>query len=665
MRTFRIAVLSLICFMFMAYQLSVPSFAEEKTAEEYLKENYRLAEKNPQSFVKRPYAGVEFKINSANELVIMDVRKGSPADKAGIKLGDVLMQIDAIKADKKNKVYEYFYSRNPGEDITVLIKRKGKPIKKHITLGLHYEALVGTVLEEMVYKNIPIRLAIIVDDVKSYSHATDPQVKQTIESFVHSLESYFLGSIESFFLKGSIGHANFFLIDRQKTESVINELKFNKSGLVSRESQTELGKILGATHLLFVNIVYFFMQNDFQYTATMKLVEVDSGRILAALTINDTKPYKDVSATSLEQDYKNYLASLSSIADLPQDAMTSYNEALGKMRTDKKTSLDLIERIVIPKYELFTEKLKSIYPSGKDVQKTHYLLMQGSNLRLEAFKLYKTALQNGDKESFRAGDERMKMSNEKLKEYKDSWNKPQAKIEADPNKVAKDVDQLRKDREKSKELEDARKKADDLSGEVERLTKELELSKKDQTKITRYDETEKELSATDFVKKGNILGATKKYEEAIDAFTKAIELNPQDAFAYSQRGFYHNRLGNYNQATKDYNKAIEIDPKNIFAYDCRGFNYFELGRYELAIGDFKECLKLMNISEKDDAYIGLAISYFQLKRIREAKLYYEKAIEIEPLFKESLDAVVKKKGYVYTTKAKRIGKQVLDLLRNE
>ena len=73
----------------------------------------------------------------------------------------------------------------------------------------------------------------------------------------------------------------------------------------------------------------------------------------------------------------------------------------------------------------------------------------------------------------------------------------------------------------------------------------------------------------------------------------------------------------------------------------------------------------MNISEKDDAYIGLAISYFQLKRIREAKLYYEKAIEIEPLFKESLDAVVKKKGYVYTTKAKRIGKQVLDLLRNE
>ena len=71
MRIFRISSLSLICFMFMYYQLTVPACAEEKNAEEYLKENQRLAEKNPQSFVKRPYAGAEFKINSANELVVI------------------------------------------------------------------------------------------------------------------------------------------------------------------------------------------------------------------------------------------------------------------------------------------------------------------------------------------------------------------------------------------------------------------------------------------------------------------------------------------------------------------------------------------------------------------------------------------------------------------
>jgi hypothetical protein len=390
-----------------------------------LKENQRLAEKNPQSFVKRPFSGADIKINSANELVIMDVLKGSPADNAGIKLGDVVIEIDGIKADEKNKAYEYFSNRNPGEDITVLIRRKGKIIKKHITLGLYYTSLVDSVLQEMIYKNIPIRLAVIVDDIKSHSVVLDHQVKQKIESYINSMESYILGTIESALFKGYLGHANFSLIDRKKTESVINELKFNKSGLVSAESQNELGKILGATHLLFVNIVLLYRQNDAQMTYTTTLIEVNSGKILAASTTNDNYPYKDSSAALLEQDYKSYNASLSGIIDLSQDAMKSYNEALGKMRTDRETSLYLIETMVIPKYELFIEKLKSIYPPGKQVQNTHYLLIQGSNLRLEAFKLYRTALQNRDRESFVAGDEKMRMSNEKMKEYVDSWNKPQ------------------------------------------------------------------------------------------------------------------------------------------------------------------------------------------------------------------------------------------------
>jgi len=43
--------------------------------------------------VKRPYLGADIKINSVNELVSIDVCKGSPANEAGTKLGDVAMQI--------------------------------------------------------------------------------------------------------------------------------------------------------------------------------------------------------------------------------------------------------------------------------------------------------------------------------------------------------------------------------------------------------------------------------------------------------------------------------------------------------------------------------------------------------------------------------------------
>jgi len=151
------------------------------------------------------------------------------------------------------------------------------------------------------------------------------------------------------------------------------------------------------------------------------------------------------------------------------------------------------------------------------------------------------------------------------------------------------------------------------------------------------------------------------YTLAIGDFDRVIEINPTLAVAYYNRGIIYYKLGNYNRAVKDCNKAIELDPKNAYAHNNRGFVYFESGRYQSAIIAFNECLKL-NECPKDDTYIGLAISYFQLKDIQEAKLYYKKAVELEPLFKKNMDAAVKGKGYFYTTKQRRIGKQVLDLL---
>ena len=42
----------------------------------------------------------------------------------------------------------------------------------------------------------------------------------------------------------------FSVIDRHKTETLLNELMFQQSGVLKSETQTKLGEILGATHLL-------------------------------------------------------------------------------------------------------------------------------------------------------------------------------------------------------------------------------------------------------------------------------------------------------------------------------------------------------------------------------------------------------------------------------
>ncbi|WP_218461046.1 tetratricopeptide repeat protein [Rickettsia sp. TH2014] len=65
---------------------------------------------------------------------------------------------------------------------------------------------------------------------------------------------------------------------------------------------------------------------------------------------------------------------------------------------------------------------------------------------------------------------------------------------------------------------------------------------------------------------GNALDNLKRYEEAIQAFDKAIELKPDDAVAYYNKGNALNILERYEEAIVAYDKAIDLDPDYAEAY---------------------------------------------------------------------------------------------------
>ena len=64
--------------------------------------------------------------------------------------------------------------------------------------------------------------------------------------------------------------------------------------------------------------------------------------------------------------------------------------------------------------------------------------------------------------------------------------------------------------------------------------------------------------------KGNILMTRVKYEEAMNMFNKAIELNDQYMDAYVNRGKLWFYLGNKDKQCEDYLKAESLGAKNLY-----------------------------------------------------------------------------------------------------
>jgi len=181
-----------------------------------------------------------------------------------------------------------------------------------------------------------------------------------------------------------------------------------------------------------------------------------------------------------------------------------------------------------------------------------------------------------------------------------------AKITADPEEAARSVDTLKNDLQKSKELEDSKKKAEEAMREVERLKKEMNSSKGDTNKQREYANAIKDLSTSDWFDKGLAFHKSNNFENAIDAYTKAIELNPKYTDAYYSRGTAYDDFGNYDQAVNDYSKAIELNPKFEVIYLLRGYAYFNLKNFQSAINDYNKAIALNPADAKAYYFRGLA-----------------------------------------------------------
>lgn len=65
--------------------------------------------------------------------------------------------------------------------------------------------------------------------------------------------------------------------------------------------------------------------------------------------------------------------------------------------------------------------------------------------------------------------------------------------------------------------------------------------------------------------------SSKKYDEAIESYDKAIALDPMNPVYYSNRAAAHSSKGDHLSAVGDAEQAISVDPQFVKAYHRLGY----------------------------------------------------------------------------------------------
>ncbi len=118
---------------------------------------------------------------------------------------------------------------------------------------------------------------------------------------------------------------------------------------------------------------------------------------------------------------------------------------------------------------------------------------------------------------------------------------------------------------------------------------------------------------------------------AVQAYTKAIQLDAKFLPAYENRASAYLNLKQYSLALKDYDRILTLDPENTAAYADRGLAKLENGQYMAAIFDFDDAIRRKKDSDSysPTLYENKGDAHMKLHMPKDAISDYSKAIGLQ------------------------------------
>ena len=123
-----------------------------------------------------------------------------------------------------------------------------------------------------------------------------------------------------------------------------------------------------------------------------------------------------------------------------------------------------------------------------------------------------------------------------------------------------------------------------------------------------------ETAAETLKKKGAAAFTEERFQESLDAYENALELEPGDAIAWHGKGMALLKLDRPREALAACDRAIELDPKMAPAWRDRANALAKLGRKDEALKAFDTSIELVTREAMKDFGKGMFLGSFLGKR---------------------------------------------------
>ena len=104
-------------------------------------------------------------------------------------------------------------------------------------------------------------------------------------------------------------------------------------------------------------------------------------------------------------------------------------------------------------------------------------------------------------------------------------------------------------------------------------------------------ETEKKQTLEKVLEEGTKYLQAKEYDNSIDSYKKALDLEPYNIQALNNMGNALASKKDYEEALKYFNKTLSIDPKRVSALNNKAQILYELGKKEEALTNFDKAIE--------------------------------------------------------------------------